>query len=67
MKPEETGKIFAAFTRLHSKSQYEGTGLELAISKKIIALHGGNISAKSSENVGTTFIIELPAANENFV
>ena len=63
MKPEETEKIFSAFTRLHSKSQYEGTGLGLAISKKIIALHGGDISALSSENGGATFIIELPAAN----
>jgi two-component system CheB/CheR fusion protein len=53
-------KIFTIFQRLHSREKYEGTGIGLAITKKIIDRHNGLIRAKSSENSGTTFIIVLP-------
>lgn len=62
MNKEDTENIFIAFRRLHSKTQFEGSGIGLAISKKIIDLHNGTIRAESEPGKGTTFIIELPAA-----
>ncbi|MDQ0107948.1 signal transduction histidine kinase [Chitinophaga terrae (ex Kim and Jung 2007)] len=53
-------KIFTIFQRLHNADMYEGTGIGLAIAKKVIDKHGGIITAKSQEGVGTSFIIVLP-------
>lgn len=53
-------KIFTIFQRLHVRSEYEGTGIGLAIVKKIVEQHDGLIGAKSSEGRGATFIIVLP-------
>jgi two-component system CheB/CheR fusion protein len=52
--------IFLLFQRLHSKDAYEGTGIGLAIAKKIIEKHHGIITAKSQENRGSSFTIVLP-------
>jgi two-component system CheB/CheR fusion protein len=52
--------IFALFHRLHSKDSYEGTGIGLAIVKKIIEKHHGIISAQSVAGEGATFVIVLP-------
>jgi two-component system CheB/CheR fusion protein len=52
--------IFLLFHRLHSKDSYEGTGIGLAIAKKVIEKHHGLISARSKENQGAAFIIILP-------
>ena len=54
-------QIFDMFVRLHGNSKYEGTGIGLALCKKIVEKHEGFISALSSENYGSTFIISLPA------
>jgi two-component system CheB/CheR fusion protein len=57
-------KIFTIFQRLHTREQYEGTGIGLAITKKIIEKHGGLISATGKENEGSQFIIVLPLKQE---
>ncbi|MEP7164729.1 MAG: response regulator [Ferruginibacter sp.] len=53
-------QIFDMFVRLHGNSEYEGTGIGLALCKQIVEHHHGFISALSTENEGTTFIIALP-------
>jgi light-regulated signal transduction histidine kinase (bacteriophytochrome) len=53
-------KIFNPFTRLHSKDKYEGTGLGLALCKKIVQRHHGIISATGKRDVGAVFSILLP-------
>lgn len=53
-------KIFSIFQRLHSKEEYQGTGIGLAIVKKIVEKHKGYITARSSENNGATFVIFFP-------
>jgi PAS domain S-box-containing protein len=58
-------KIFKPFQRLHTKSQYEGTGMGLAICEKIVQRHGGSISVDSVPGEGTVFSIRLPVIHEN--
>ncbi len=53
-------KIFEVFARLHGKSQYEGTGIGLAIVKKIIENHKGIVTAESDMGKGTTFHVYIP-------
>ena len=53
-------QIFTMFKRLHAGPEYKGTGIGLAICKKIVEEHHGHISAKSNVNEGTIFTISLP-------
>lgn len=55
-------KIFEVFEKLHSKDEYSGTGIGLAIVKKIVENHHGVITATSAPNKGTTFNIYIPAS-----
>jgi PAS domain S-box-containing protein len=53
-------QIFVVFQRLHTRSEYEGTGIGLAVCRKITDRHGGTIVAKSTEGKGATFVVTLP-------
>ncbi|HEX7071547.1 MAG TPA: ATP-binding protein, partial [Rhodothermales bacterium] len=53
-------KVFSPFQRLHAQSEYPGTGMGLAICRRIVERHHGTITAHSSPGAGATFIVELP-------
>jgi PAS domain S-box-containing protein len=56
-------RIFNVFQRLHSRAEFEGNGMGLAIVKKIALHHGGDVTAKSQPGAGTTFILTLPTTH----
>lgn len=53
-------RIFAPFQRLHRRDQYEGTGIGLAICRRIVERHGGTITARSEPGKGSLMIVQLP-------
>ena len=64
-KPKFAERIFQPFRRLHGKGQYEGTGMGLAIVKKIAQRHGGDVEVHSEPDQGSCFVVLLPRRRES--
>lgn len=58
--PEEQSRIFTKFYQVDSSHKEEGSGLGLALAKRIVTSSGGNISVESEPGAGATFTVELP-------
>ena len=62
--PEYTDQIFEVFNRLHSNDECQGTGIGLALCRKIVDHHGGDIWVDSEPGEGTTFYLTLPGEKQ---
>ena len=64
IEPEYADKVFDMFARLHNEDEYEGTGIGLAVCKKIVVDHGGDIRVDTSWREGTRIILTLQLATD---
>ena len=60
IEPRHAERVFGMFQRLHTRDQFEGTGIGLAIARKVVERHGGEISAAPREQGGSRFTFTLP-------
>ncbi|MEO1624278.1 MAG: ATP-binding protein, partial [Bacteroidota bacterium] len=65
ISPENKSKIFEMFRRLHSRQEYEGSGIGLSTCRKIVDKHKGRIWVESELGAGSTFFISIPIAQQN--
>lgn len=64
LSEQYTDRIFEPFQRLHARDQYEGSGIGLAICRRIVERHGGTIAASGAPGVGSSFVVRLPVRQE---